>query len=248
MRKLTTEIKETLRSIPGLVTTIFILSCVCMNLLANKSIFNTQYLAVTAGIFFSWIAFLCMDCVCKRFGSRAATILNTTATVIALVTSLMFALIVKVPGIWASVFSAPEGTGDAVNAALDGTFSSTWYIVVGSTIALCLGGLTNSIVNKLIGKKADNGTFKGFAIRSYLSTAAGQFVDNIVFAFFVSYMFFGWSIPQVIGCSFFGMLLELVIEIVFSPLGYHVSKKWKDENVGSEYLRKYASKETTNAA
>ena len=141
MRKLTTEIKETLRSIPGLVTTIFILSCVCMNLLANKSIFNTQYLAVTAGIFFSWIAFLCMDCVCKRFGSRAATILNTTATVIALVTALIFALIVKVPGIWASVFSAPEGTGDAVNAALDGTFSSTWYIVVGSTIALFLGGL-----------------------------------------------------------------------------------------------------------
>jgi len=243
MTKLKTEIQETLRAIPGIVTAIFILSCVGMNLLANKSIFNMQYLAVTAGIFFSWIAFLCMDCVCKRFGARAATILNTTATVVTLVTAVLFALIVKVPGTWAAVFSAPEEAGQAVNQALDSTFASTWYVVVGSAVAMFLGGLTNSIINKFIGKKADDGTYKGFAIRSFLSTAAGQLVDNIVFALIVSHLFFGWSMAQVIGCSFFGMLLELVIEVVFSPLGYRISKKWKKENVGSDYIEKYGVKE-----
>lgn len=243
MKKLMIEIKEALRAIPGLVTAVFILSCVCMNLLANKSIFNMQYLAVTAGIFFSWIAFLCMDCVCKRFGARASTILNSTATVVALLVSVLFALIVKVPGTWAAVFSAPEGTGEAVNTALDGTFASTWYVVVGSTVAMFLGGLTNSLLNKLIGKKADDGTFKGFAIRSYISTAAGQFVDNFVFALVVSYLFFGWTLPQVLGCSFFGMILELFIEMIFSPIGYRISKKWKEENVGHEYIDKYSSKE-----
>ena len=243
MAKLKTEIQETLRAIPGLATAIFILSCVAMNLLANKSIFNLKYLAVTAGIFFSWIAFLCMDCVCKRFGARAATILNTTATAITLLTAVLFALIVKVPGTWAAVFSAPEGTGDAVNSALDGTFASTWYVVVGSAIAMFLGGLTNSVINKFVGKKADNGTFKGFAIRSYLSTAAGQLVDNIVFALIVSHLFFGWSMAQVIGCSFFGMLLELVIEVVFSPVGYRISKNWKADKVGEEYIEKYVVKE-----
>ena len=243
MTKLKTEIQETLRAIPGLVTAIFILSCVGMNLLANKSIFNMQYLAVTAGIFFSWIAFLCMDCVCKRFGARAATILNTTATIVTLVTAVLFALIVKVPGTWAAVFSAPKAAGQAVNQALDSTFASTWYVVIGSAIAMFLGGLTNSIINKFIGKKADDGTYKGFAIRSFLSTAAGQLVDNIVFALIVSHLFFGWSMAQVVGCSFFGMLLELVIEVVFSPLGYRISKKWKKENVGSDYIEKYGIKE-----
>lgn len=242
MAKLKTEIQETLRAIPGLVTAVFILSCVGMNLLANKSIFNLKYLAVTAGIAFSWIAFLCMDCVCKRFGARAATILNTTATAITLLTAVLFALIVKIPGTWAAVFSAPEGTGDAVNASLDATFASTWYVVIGSAVAMFLGGLTNSIINKFVGKRADNGTYKGFAIRSFLSTAAGQLVDNLVFALIVSHLFFGWSIAQVIGCSFFGMLLELVIEIVFSPVGYRISQNWKKDNVGSDYIEKYVGK------
>lgn len=241
MDKLMTQAKEALRAIPGPVTAIFVLSVVAMNLLANKSIFNLPWLASTAGIFVSWISFLCMDAVCKRFGSRASIILNTFAMVASLVISLLFALIMLIPGTWAASFAAatPEGAA-AINAGLDSTFASTWYVVVGSAAAMFLGGLVNSICNKYIGAKVDkDDSFKGFAIRSYISTAAGQFVDNFTFALFVSFIFFGWTIVQVFVCSILMMLLELIFEVVFSPIGYKMSKKWKAENVGSDYISKY---------
>lgn len=239
---LVTQAKDALRAIPGLVTAVFILSVVLMNLLANKSIFNLPWLASTAGIFVSWLSFLCMDAVCKRFGAKAATILNTTAMIVSLLASLLMFAILKIPGTWAAVYSAstPE-VGAEINAGLDATFSSTWYVVIGSAVAMFLGGLVNSIINKFIGSKIDKkDTYGGFAIRSFLSTAAGQFVDNFVFAQFVSFIFFGWTMKQVLVCSFMMMLLELAIEAVFSPLGYKMAKAWKRDNVGHEYLEKYA--------
>lgn len=241
MKNLLKLSKDTLRAIPGLVTAIFILSVVSMNLLANKSIFNFPWLASTAGIFVSWISFLCMDAVCKRFGSKAATVLNTAAMLVSLVTTIIYALIVKIPGVWAASYSASsEGVAAEINAGVDSTFSSAWYIVIGSAFAMFLGGLVNSIVNKFVGKKVDqNDKFSGFAIRSFVSTAAGQFVDNLVFALFVSFTFFGWTMKQVIVCSFLMMLVELVFEIVFSPIGFKISKMWKNEGVGAEYIEKY---------
>lgn len=239
MKKLLEQTKDALRAIPGTVTAVFILSVVMMNILANKSVFNTPWLASTAGVFVSWITFLCMDAVCKRFGYKAATILNTVGMIVNLLCAVLFMLIVKIPGVWAASYSDPEAAA-AINAALDATLSSTWYIVLGSAIAMFLGGVVNSIMNHVVGVKLDNqGTYQEFAIRSVISTAAGQFVDNLVFALFVSYIFFGWSMKQVIVCSFMMMLLELVFEIAFSPIGYKLSKKWKDEGVGEGYLRKY---------
>lgn len=241
MKNILTQTKDAMRAIPGTVTAIFILSVVMMNLLANKSIFNLPWLASTAGIFVSWVTFLCMDSVCKRFGYKAATILNTVGMIVNLLSAILFMLIVKIPGIWAASFAgATEEISGAINAGLDATFSSAWYIVIGSAAAMFLGGVVNSVMNHVVGVKLDNqGTYKEFAIRSFVSTAAGQFVDNFVFAFFVSYIFFGWSIKQVFVCSFMMMLLELAFEIVFSPIGYSVAKMWKRENVGQEYIEKY---------
>lgn len=241
MKNLLTQTKDTLRSVPGLVTAVFILSVVSMNLLANKSIFNLPWLASTAGIFVSWISFLCMDAVCKRFGARASTILNTVAMIVSLLAALLYMLIVKIPGIWAASYAgATPEISEAINVGLDSTFSSAWYIVIGSAAAMFLGGLVNSIANKVVGKLVDkHDDFKGFAIRSYISTALGQFVDNLAFALFVSFLFFGWTMKQVIVCSFMMMLLELVFEVVFSPIGYKISRNWKEENVGSDYLNKY---------
>lgn len=241
MKNILTQTKDAMRAIPGTVTAIFILSVVMMNLLANKSIFNLPWLASTAGIFVSWVTFLCMDSVCKRFGYKAATILNTVGMIVNLLSAILFMLIVKIPGIWAASFAgATEEISVAINAGLDATFSSAWYIVIGSAVAMFLGGVVNSVMNHLVGVKLDNqGTYKEFAIRSFVSTAAGQFVDNFVFAFFVSYIFFGWSIKQVFVCSFMMMLLELAFEIVFSPIGYSVAKMWKRDNVGHEYIEKY---------
>lgn len=241
MKKLFEQSKDAMRAIPGIVTAVFILSVVMMNLLANKSIFNLPWIACTAGIFVSWITFLAMDSVCKRFGYKAATILNTVGMIVNLLCAIIFMLIVKIPGIWASSFAGttPE-MRQMINVALDATFSSTWYIVLGSAAAMFLGGIVNTVMNHVVGVKVDNqGTYVGFAIRSFISTAAGQFVDNFVFALFVSYIFFGWSLKQVVVCSFMGMLLELAFEVVFSPIGYKISKMWENEKVGESYILKY---------
>jgi len=241
MKKLLTQVKDALRAIPGMVTAIFILSVVSMNLLANKSVFNLPWLASTAGIFVSWISFLCMDAVCKRFGAKTATILNTVAMLANLLTAVMYMLIVKIPGIWAASYAgATEEISTAINNGLDATLASTWYVVIGSALAMFLGGVTNSVVNKFVGKHVDKkDTYGGFAIRSFLSTAAGQFVDNFVFALFVSYVFFGWTWKQVLVCSFMMMLLELAFEVVFSPIGYRLAKNWKKDQVGAAYLKEY---------
>lgn len=237
------EFKMTMRSIPGIVTAVFILSVVLMNILANKSIINHEYVSVTAGIVLSWISYLCMDCVCKHFGSRAATILNAFAMVVNFLSSILVALVLMIPGTWSSALGYTDPSIQTIiNTSLDSTLSSTWYVVIGSSIAMLLGGTTNSIFNRIVGKLVSQTSYAGFLIRSAVSTAIGQLVDNLVFALFVSYVFFGWSMKQVIGCSIFGMLLELVIEVIFSPIGYRVVKKWEKDNVGAEYKRFIAAK------
>ena len=236
MNKYKYEAKLVLRNIPGSVTTIFVVSVVLMNILANKSIINAEYASVTSGIALSWVSYLCMDCVCKYFGARAATILNGFAVITNLCASVLIAAVLLIPGVWASALGQTNpDVFEIVNASLDSTLSSTWYVVIGSSVAMFLGGVVNSFSNKLIGSIVDNSKYRGFLIRSSLSTALGQLVDNLVFAIFVSYVFFGWSIPQVIGCSVIGMVMELVIEVVFSPIGYRITRKWEVEGIGSEY-------------
>lgn len=55
-------------------------------------------------------------------------------------------------------------------------------------------------------------------------------------------IFFGWSFIQVITCSLTGAVLELLCEIIFSPIGYKVSRNWETENIGKEYLAKNETK------
>ena len=80
--------------------------------------------------------------------------------------------------------------------------------------------------------------FVSYALRSYISTGLAQFLDNFIFAMMVSHVFFGWTMTQVITCSITGCVAELLCEVVFSPLGYKVCKKWEKHNVGSEYINK----------
>ena len=48
-----------------------------------------------------------------------------------------------------------------------------------------------------------------------------------------------WTVAQCVGASVLCAVLELLSEVVFSPLGYHVAQKWKEKNVGKEYLETY---------
>ena len=202
-----------------------------MNLLANKSI-NTgswTWLALDCGIVVSWVVFLCMDVLTKQFGPKAATKLSVLAIAINLVACLFLFAVSKIDGTWGQFFEL--GEQDVVNDALDNTIGGTWYVVLGSTVAFVVSAVINNFTNFAIGKafRKNPDGFGAYACRAYVSTAIAQFVDNLVFALLVSHFFFNWSILQCVTCAATGMVVELLCEVIFSPLGYLFLKHNKKE-------------------
>lgn len=239
MNKLKNLFREALlleRSVPCVVSALFILAIVAMNLLANKSIdLHVDWLALDCGIIFSWLVFLLMDMVTKHFGPRAATMLSVIALIVNLFMALMFFLGSLIPGTWGESYVA--GSEEIINYALDHTFRGTWYVLLGSSVAFIVSAIVNNELNWILGKLAKKQKgFGGFAFRSYISTFVAQFVDNLVFALIVSHNFFGWTMTQCLMCALTGALIELLCEVVFSPVGYRVAQRWKRQEVGKEYI------------
>ena len=234
LRSLFTETKLLLRSIPSLITALFVTAVVAMNLLANKSIVNARWLALDCGILFSWLVFLLMDITTKRFGVRAANILSVTALVINLLFSGIFIATSYIPGIWSQSYVA--GSEGVINGALNATFRSSWYVIVGSSAAFAVSAVANNFLNVFFGKLLKNRGFLAFSVSCYASTLFAQLSDNLLFAFIVSYRFFGWSPLQCVMCAVTGAVAELLFEVVFSPVGYRVVKKMEQEGVGQPYL------------
>ena len=231
------EFRLLLKSVPSSVTSLFVVAVVAMNILANKSInINVNWLALDTGIIVSWVAFLCMDVLTKHFGPRAATQISIFAIAVNLALCLLFFIASKISGMWGAYFDFDEQY--VINDALDATIGSTWYVVLGSAVAFVASAVLNNFTNYSFGKifKRNPDSFAAYACRSYLSTAIAQFVDNLIFALLVSHFFFGWSVVQCLTCAATGMLVELLVEAAFSPLGFAVCRRWAKENVGNSYF------------
>lgn len=231
------ELKLLLHEVPSLLLVFFVLSIFIMNLLANKSLsLPFEWLALDAGFVVSWIAFLTMDILTKHFGPKAATQISILGLVINLLISLLMFVVSVIPGIWGESFV--EGSENIINTAINNTFGGTWYVILGSALAFIVSAFVNNFSNYGIGKIFKNNPDSRLAyyIRAYVSTSIGQFVDNLIFALVVSHVFFGWSLVQCFTCALTGMLFELLAEVIFSPLGYRICRKWKEENVGANYL------------
>ena len=168
INKLKSEIREMkllFRSIPSLMMTLFIVSVIAMNLLANKSIqLPWEFLALDCGILISWLSFLSMD------------VITIVAALINLGMCLIFFIASRIPGIWSE--SYVPGMETVINHSLDATFGGVWYVLLGSTIAFLISSIVNNYSNALIGKFCkDQTSFKTFMTRTYISTALGQFCD-----------------------------------------------------------------------
>lgn len=210
---------------------IFVLSVVSMNLLANKELFHTSWIALDCGFALSWIPFLIMDSTCKVYGGRAAARISVLALAINLITFFVFKLIAMTPGAWGEYYA----TGlDTVNASLNNTIGGSSWIVLGSAFAMFVSSVVNSVVNasvaRLLRHRRDG--YGTFAVRSFTSTAIAQFVDNLVFALIVSIPLFGWNMTQALTCSIAAALFELLLEVCFSGVGYRMTKKWTRSNEG----------------
>lgn len=247
------DYKILLRSIPSQVVTFFVLSVVMMNLLANKLLLDPSVtekiaggFALDCGFTISWISFLCMDMVCKRFGPKAATKLSIFAIAVNLGATLVFWALTKTPGLWWVAYLQDGNIDLTINSTVNSIFAGSWQIVVGSALAMLLSSIVNSLLNSKIGKVTqDDNTYKKFAIRSFISTAVAQWVDNLVFVLALGILLY-YNVPSYFGVSnliinpLIGMFFELLCEIIFSPIGYKISKNWIVENVGQEYVKKNA--------
>jgi len=222
-----------MRSIPAPVVTLFVVSVICMNLLANKTLLQLSWIALDGGILISWLSFMCMDITTKHFGPGASNRVSVLACGINLLTCAIFFI----------AASIPSNAGDY--SAFDGIFGGTWFILLGSTVAFLASAVLNNTLNWLIGKgfrKNPDGKL-AYAMRTYVSTFIGQFFDNFLFSIIVFTVFapifwdgFHWTPHQCAMCALTGAVAELIMEILFSPIGYRIVKKWKKHNVGKEYL------------
>ncbi len=225
MKKFISSFRRLVSSVPPVIAALLILSVVGMNLLANKSIdTGVAWLALDCGILFSWLTFMSLDVLTHCFGPKAASAMSLLALALNLLMAGIFFLASLIPGVWGESFVA--GSEAVINRALDRTFGGTWYIILGSSVAFAVSAVLNNFMNygigRLLRRKRGFGTF---AVRSYVSTFLAQFVDNMTFALIVSRVFFGWSLLQCFTCALTGAVLELLFEVVFSPLGYRVAKK-----------------------
>lgn len=224
------ELRELIAKINPLVMTFFVLSVVLMNLLASKSIDlswvpgnNGSYpwLALDCGLFVSWLAFFSMDNIVRRFGPKASTKMTLVAVFINLVVCAVLLFAGTVSGEWGASY---EFTGQ-INEALDSTIAGTWYVLLGSTIAFITSAVVHGVTSFTISKLfKDKESLKTYAVCSSVATSLGQFVDNFLFAFIVSRVFFGWNILQCIMCSVSGMVVEFLLSFVFVPLGHKIYK------------------------
>ena len=110
--------KILLRSIPATVVALFVISVIAMNILANKTLFQNEWLAIDGGILISWLSFLSMDIVVKHFGPKASNRMSVFAIVVNLLICLVFFIV--------SIIPSEADDYSAFNQIIGGT----WFILL----------------------------------------------------------------------------------------------------------------------
>ena len=223
------ETKVLFKCLPALPFAVLCGALIAMNILANKTIVNEPWIALDAGIFVSWISFLAGDTLVKRFGPKAAFKVSIAAICIQLL----------VVGLLAIGGGLPWGTNAEPITGFDSLFCGVGLIwpLCSGTFAFIVAMLVDALLNwAIFSRMRDKRAFKSYAIASYVSTAVGQFVDNFVFGltftFAIGYIEFSslWMFAAT------GALVELLCQVVLSPVGYKIAESWRKNNVGQEYV------------
>ncbi len=239
------ETKVLFKGIPAIPFAMVCMSFILMNILATVPLYNESWIAGDAGIIVSWMAFLFGDMFVKRYGAKGSIKIQLASLVIALFTL----------GILAA--------GSAIESALWGTnalslFSwkfdmehgaVTLWTLGASAAAFIISNIFNSLISdRILRKFKDKTSFKAYATAAYVSTFIGQFVDNIIFAMLFTYiasrnpqMQIAWALQPItllatVTCAITGGILELLLEVIFSPIGFKVAERWRKEGIGAEYI------------
>lgn len=178
---------------------VYAASLIMMNILATKSI-DVWVFTVTTGIFVSPIVFIVQDVITELFGYEKAKDMIMMGFVMSIIATLLYQL-----AIWfepSVVFVNQE--------AFSSVLGTTFRITIASLSAYTVGSLTNSRIMHQLKSRNDSLFFRAIG-----STIAGQFLDNLVFAFVA---FYGvMPLPNVISMVIGGTLIEVIYEVILYP-------------------------------
>lgn len=230
IKKVIADYKLLLDNVPALVTVVFCIGSCWMNIAAGKIILNAFNVAITGGFLISFLPFLCLDMVSKRFGARAAILLNLLSALCNTLFTLGLSLVAAIP---------TKDDYTAFNSVLGGV----WFITFCSIVAFVVSGVVNSLLNAAIGKLFKKTSGVEFAARSFISTFVGQALDNFIFIAGVYVVFapIFWKMTPLpiltcLGTAILGGLFELLAEVITAPIGYHIVKIWEANKVGQAYI------------
>lgn len=221
------ETKTLFKCLPAWPFAVLCAALIAMNFLANKGIVATSWLSMDAGIVVSWISFLAGDTLVKRFGAKAAIKINVAAICVQLIAILLLTIGAIIP--WADPSTAMDG--------FDTIFSASLWPLAAGTGAFILAIVFDSFLSKFILTRfKDRTSFRAYAVASYGSTFIGQFLDNLLFALFFS-VWQPWCDPSSIWLmALVGAVVELICQVVFSPVGYKIASNWRKNGIGNEYI------------
>lgn len=206
---------QDLRKIPSVALVLFVVTLVVMNILANKTIYQNDYIAIDGGVVITWIVILIGDLVTVTYGPKVCIKMNAFAIVINLLCSAIFSLVSHIP------------TSKDYSAFME-VLGGTWFIIISSTIAFLISSTLDSFMNYGIGKLFKDPLSRGAVrCRSYVSTVISAIIDNLIFNIFAFMVFapifwngFHWTFVQCLCCSLLYGAIELAIEVVIFPLTY----------------------------
>lgn len=218
------ETKVLFRCIPAFPFAILCAALIAMNFLANKAIVSETWISLDAGITVSWIAFLAGDMLVKRFGAKASIKVNVAAILIQLLAIGLLTIGANIPGYcdWVE---------------FDSIFGAMLWPLAAGTAAFLIGISVNAFISKFILTRFENRTsFRSYAVASYVSTMIGQFIDNLGFALLFS-VWQEWCDPHSIWMfAAVGAVVELLCQVILSPLGFKIAQNWRKHGVGQEYI------------
>jgi uncharacterized integral membrane protein (TIGR00697 family) len=193
-----------------------------------KTIGTSNFAFGGCGVLMSWAVFMIMDIATEVYGEKESIRIYTIAGLVNLVIVILAQISIALPGVY------PEQ-----NTAFELIFSNGPRTAVSSFIAFWCGNYVNvHIMAKMKANVKDDSAKVQFFIRAVLSTLAGQFVDDMLFATLafapIGLSLFEMTWKDIFTSSMIGVFNETVIEMLFVPfITIPLSNKLKKEFGGN---------------
>ena len=231
---------EVFKKVPNWLIGLSAVTTILMNIVANKTLFSDSSLfSVDCGIVVSWVMFLVMDIATQKYGGKASFSITIFDVLVSLSMSGLMCIVSIIPETSVSGWFQTQEASTALNNLI----GNIYLVVITSLFAFICASVVDIISNLTLGKWLNNlslfkgegnkRTVKGFfiyIIRAYGSTFLSQFVDNLVFMIIAYPLLFNMScsVSSILLGAFLVSIAELVVELIFAPIGYFTTTDKKE--------------------